>query len=83
MVKLGPERIAPLSVLGNEVARAADGHKRTERNEFAEKGFTNGVATLVTLLVNEGRQAEAERILDRAKAELNSPEFSTAVLSAF
>jgi hypothetical protein len=46
-----------------------------EMGEFAEKSFTNGVSTLVALLVVNQRKAEADRIADEARKAWNDAGF--------
>ena len=48
----------------------------------AEKSFSNGISTLVALLVKNGRKAEAEEIAKKASAEQNTPEFQEELKSA-
>jgi hypothetical protein len=53
-----------------------------ELTEFSEKSFTNEVATLLALLVVNGRQNEAEKIAQKARLEWDSPTFHAALDSA-
>lgn len=59
-----------------------DRETQPEVREYAEKSFTNEVATLLALLVVNGRKTEAERISQKALLELDSPAFKSAIDSA-
>ena len=53
-----------------------------EHADFVEKSFTNEVATLLALLVVNGRPAEAEAIARKARLEWDDPGFRAAIDSA-
>ena len=50
--------------------------------QHAEKSFSNGTTTLIALLVQNGRQAEAEEIAQKALAEQNTPELAEELKKA-
>jgi hypothetical protein len=50
--------------------------------EYAEKSFTNEVATLLALLVVNGRAEEAEAIAQKARLEWDNPAFHAAIDTA-
>lgn len=50
--------------------------------QHAEKSFSNKTATLVALLVKNGRQGEAEALARKATTELNTPEFKEEITKA-
>ena len=49
---------------------------------FAERSFTNNVATLVALLAVNGRRQDAEAIAQKARLELDDPAFRAAIDAA-
>lgn len=51
--------------------------------QFGERRFTNGVATLIALLVVNDRKYEAAQIAEAASREWNSPEFLAALKKAW
>lgn len=53
-----------------------------QRTDYAGKAFTNRVATLVALLVVNGRQPEAEYLARRARLEWEDAGFQAAIQSA-
>ena len=53
-----------------------------EHTEYLEKSFTNEVATLLALLVVNGRRDEAEQIAQKARLEWDNPAFHAALDSA-
>ena len=53
-----------------------------QQREIADKGFSNGTATLVALLVINERKADAERIATKAAKEWNDPGFKTELKAA-
>jgi len=50
-----------------------------ERLEFANEKFTNDAATLIALLVVNGRKAEAEEVAGDAKKEWNNASFHAEI----
>lgn len=55
-------------------ALAAKGDPGGKLAQHAEKSFSNGAATLVALLVKNGRKADAEEVAKKAAAELPAAE---------
>ncbi len=56
-----------LRLYGETKRIAVDADYQKEMQDSADKSFTNGVATLVALLVVNGRQADADRIAGEAR----------------
>jgi hypothetical protein len=50
-----------------------------EMRSFEDRRFTNDAATMVSLLVTAGRQAEAERLAAEAMGENGDAEFAAAI----
>ena len=65
-----------------QMTRQSEEKFGAEVKEELEKSFTNKVATLLALLVVNGRRDEAEKIARKARLEWDSPAFHAAIDSA-
>jgi thiol-disulfide isomerase/thioredoxin len=69
------KRSLRLMVAGFRTRNRLSKNKRPELVEFTEKKFTNDAATLVALLIVNGRKTEADEIADNVKKEWNNALF--------
>jgi hypothetical protein len=58
---------------------AEDGRFGTEYIEFTNNRYTNDAATLVTLLIVNGRKTEAEEVAGDAKKEWDNASFHAKI----
>jgi hypothetical protein len=65
-----------------DLALSKDPKFGKEMQKFGEKSFSNGVTTLIALLVVNGRPAEAEKIAAAAPVEWNNPSFQKDIKKA-
>lgn len=69
-------------VFHNQQEVAKTSRHGSELAKFGRKSFSNGVATLVALLVQNDRRDEANRIAEKAIKEFDAPEFADQLDSA-
>lgn len=62
-----------------QLNKGMEGRFGPEHKAFAESSFTHEVATLLAILVVNGRREEAEKIAQKARLEWDDPGFSAAI----
>ena len=77
------ERLVKLYGNIKEIAKTSKNSDSGKRlSDYADKSFSNGSATLVALLVLNGRKDEADKIASRAIDELDDPQFKAQLGTA-